>query len=355
MPGDQAAQVAPDSWKEAKKPAIRLAQVGCGYWGQNLIRNFLKVEEFGLVAACDLDTNLLARNGLHSALLLTTNYEDILRDPQIDAVVLATPVSTHYALARQALEHDKHVLVEKPLATSTAEALELVELAEQRRKVLMVDHTFLYTGAVRWMKQQIDAGEIGNLLYYDSLRVHPGLVREDSNALWDLGPHDFSIMDYLCGPDAVSVVATGIRHLLRVGEDIAYVTVRLRSGLSAHFHLNWLATVKGRMTWIGGSRKLIVYNDADANDKVKVYDRGVGVVHDLEQRVHRLAEDWVAPPLDNTEALQLLVRDFADSIFEGRAPLSDGHSGYRVVRLLEAAQRSIEQNGREVRLCDSAG
>ncbi len=346
----QAAQVARAARKDPQRSAIRIAQVGCGHWGRNLMRNFLGADQFNLVAACDLDPSLTKADGRKSEVSVTRNYEDILCDPQVDAVALATPVSTHYALARQALEHDKHVLVEKPLATTTVQALQLIELAERRRKVLMVDHTFLYTGAVRRMKQLIDAGEIGDLLYYDALRIHPGLVRDDSNALWDLGPHDFSIMDHLCGADAVSVSATGIHHLTCVGEDIAYVTVRLESGLTAHFHLNWLAPMRGRITWIGGSRKMIVYDDAEPTQKVKVYDRGVAVVHDPHERVRRLADDWVAPPLDKTEALRLVVQEFANSVLEDRAPLTDGYAGYRIVRLLEAAQQSIEQNGREVPL-----
>jgi predicted dehydrogenase len=333
---------------------IRIAQVGCGHWGRNLMRNFLEAKQFDLVAACDLDPGLLGSEAQYPALRFTRNYEDILRDRRIDAIALATPVPTHYAFARQALEHDKHVLVEKPLATSTPESLELVELAERRRKVLMVDHTFLYTGAVRLMKRVIDSGGIGDLLYYDSLRMHPGLVRNDSNALWDLGPHDFSIMDHLCGADAVSVSATGVRHLTHVGEDIAYVTIRLESSVTARFHLNWLAPMKVRTTWIGGSRKMIVYDDAEPTQKVKVYDRGVAVVHDPHERVRRLADDWEAPPLDNAEALHLVAREFGDSILEGRRPLTDGYAGYRIVRLLEAAQQSIEQNGREVELGETA-
>jgi predicted dehydrogenase len=336
---------------------VRVAQIGCGYWGQNLLRNFGEVDDVALVAACDLDSSLLARaKRRYPTLRVTQDYSDILSDPQIDAVVLATPVSTHYRFARKALEAGKHVLVEKPLATSTYEALDLIELAERWHKVLMVDHTFLYTSAVRRMKELIDRGEIGELLYYDSVRINLGLIQSDTNVLWDLGPHDFSIMEYLCGLDPVSVSAIGVGHLDYPHQSITYVTVRFNSKLIAHFHLNWLAPVKVRMTLVGGTQKMIVYNDMEPSEKVKVYDRGVNLNHDPERRTRMLADyrngDMLAPHLDTSEALRLVAREFTQAIVEDRAPFTDGHSGYRVVCLLVAAQRSLEQNGREVELPD---
>jgi predicted dehydrogenase len=339
--------------------SVRLAQIGCGYWGQNLLRNFWEAEEIELAAACDLSPDLLARTKKrYPGVTLTQSYAEVLADPRIDAVVLATPVSTHHKFARQALEYGKHVLVEKPLCATSADALDLIELAERQDRTLMVDHTFLYTGAVRRMKQLIDVGEIGELLYYDSVRINLGLIQSDTNVLWDLGPHDFSIMDYLCGSDPVAVAATGVGHFDSPFEDVGYVTVRFPSNLIAHFHLNWLAPVKVRMTLIGGSRKMIVYNDMEASEKVKVYDRGVTVNHDPERRSRMLAGyrngDMVAPQLDTNEALRLVAREFAQAILQRRPPLTDGYAGYRVVRLLEAAQKSIELNGQEVPLTSLA-
>lgn len=338
---------------------VRVAQIGCGYWGQNLLRNFWDLEEIDLVAACDLTPELLARTGRrYPTVKLTQNYAEILADPHIDAVVLATPVSTHYGFAKQALDCGKHVLVEKPLSETSVQALDLIDLAERRNRTLMVDHTFLYTSAVRRMKELIDTDEIGKLWYYDSVRINLGLIQSDTNVLWDLGPHDFSIMDYLCGAQPIAVAAKGVGHFDSPFEDVCYVTVRFPSNLIAHFHLNWLAPVKVRMTLIGGSKKMIVYNDMETSEKVKVYDCGVKLNHDPERRSRMLAGyrngDMVAPQLDTNEALRLVAREFAQSILRARRPLTDGRAGYRVVRLLEAAQRSIELNGQEVALPNAA-
>ena len=335
---------------------IRVAQIGCGHWGANLMRNLSQVPELELVAACDLDSDRLTQTQRqYRSVAVTRNYEEILANPQVDAVLLATfPLSTHYEFARLALEHGKHVLVEKPLATSTAEASRLLDLAERRRRVLMVDHTFLYTGAVRHMKELLDAGEVGELLSFDSIRISFRLIPGDTNVLWDLGPHDFSVMDYLCGTDVMSLSAAGVRHLSGLGEDTAYLRVSFQSGLTAHLHLSSLAATKVRMTRVGGTRKTMLFDDTTPQ-KVKVCDRNARIQYDPEQRTYQLADgEWIVPALDQTEALALVVREFAGSILEDRAPLTDGRSGYRIVRLLEAAQRSIEQNGREVRLCDTA-
>jgi len=334
---------------------IKVAIVGGGYWGQNLIRNFWEVEEAEVAFVCDLDPKALARaQRRYPTAQVTRHYRELLDSPRVDAVVLATPVSTHYGFARQALLAGKHVLVEKPLARSTAEVLDLVELAEQQRKLLMVDHTFLYTSAVRRMKEWVDRGDIGELLYFDSVRINLGLVQSDINVVWDLAPHDFSILNYVCDSDPVTVSAVGARHLGCPYENIAYVTARYDSQLIAHFHVNWLSPVKVRSTLVGGSSKMIVYDDMEASEKIKVYDRGFTVNHDPERRERLLTGyrngDMLAPNLDTTEALRLMARDFVCSILENRQPISDATSGYRVVRLLEAAQQSIEKNGREIML-----
>ncbi len=336
-----------------------VAVVGSGYWGQNLIRSFWETEECRLVSVCDLDEKALGRMGRrYPTLELVREFEELLKHPQVDAIALATPVSTHYNFARRALEAGKHILVEKPLATRSTEVLELMELAEKRSRTLMVDHTFLYTGAVRRMKRMVEAGEIGDLLYYDSVRVNLGLVQSDTNVLWDLAPHDFSIMDHLFGKEPVSVSAIGVRHLDFPFENIAYVTVRFACNFIAHFHVNWLAPVKVRMTLVGGTKKMIVYDDMEPSEKIKVYDRGITVNHDPEGRTRMLAGyrigDMQAPNLESTEALRLMAREFCQASMEGRTPLTDGTAGYRVVRLLEAAQRSIDQNGRVVELGEPA-
>lgn len=337
---------------------LRVAVVGCGYWGQNLLRNFCELEETDVVIACDFNSRALTRaKRRYPSLEVTQNYASVLADPRIDAVVLATPVSTHYLFAKQALLAKKHVLVEKPLAQSAAQVLELIEESERAGKTLMVDHTFLYTGAVRRLKAVVESGEIGELLYFDSVRISLGLVQSDINVLWDLGPHDLSIMDYLFEREPIAISATGVKHLNTPYENIAYVTVQFSDNLIAHLHLNWLAPVKVRRTLVGGSKKMIVYDDMENSEKVRIFDKGVVQSHDPERRQNLLTGyrngDVLAPQLETTEALRLMAQEFIHSIKEGRPPLSDGYAGYRVVRLLEAAQRSIEENGALVVLQDS--
>jgi predicted dehydrogenase len=338
---------------------IKVAIVGGGYWGQNLIRNFWEVDEAELTFVCDLDPKALARaQRRYPTAQVTRHYRELLDSPRVDAIVLATPVSTHYEFARQALLAGKNVLVEKPLARSTAEVLDLMELAEQQHKLLMVDHTFLYTSAVRRMKELITRGDIGDMLYFDSVRINLGLVQSDINVMWDLAPHDFAILNYLVDSDPVAISAVGARHLGCPYENIAYITARYESSLIAHFHVNWLSPVKVRTTLVGGSSKMIVYDDMESTEKIKVYDRGFTVNHDPERREKLLTGyrngDMLAPNLETTEALRLMARDFTCAILENRQPLSDAISGYRVVRLLEAAQQSIEKNGKEIVLPESA-
>jgi len=337
---------------------IRVAIVGCGYWGQNLLRNFAELDQAEVTVVCDFEPRALTRaKKRYPSIEICQNYADVLTNERVDAVVLATPVSSHYPYARQALQAGKHVLVEKPLAQSSRQVMDLIRTAEAAGKVLMVDHTFLYTGAVRQMKSLVESGEIGQLLYFDSVRISLGLVQSDINVLWDLGPHDLSIMDYLCEREAVAISATGVKHLNTPYENIAYVTVQFEDNFIAHFHLNWMAPVKVRRTLVGGSKKMIVYDDMENSEKVKVYDKGIVQNHDPEKRERLLTGyrngDMLAPRLDTTEALRLMAQDFVTSILQKRAPLSDGYSGYRVVRLLEAAQRSIEQNGRLIELRES--
>jgi len=334
---------------------VRVAVVGHGYWGQNLLRNFCELEEADVVMVCDFDARSLARaQKRYPAVEVTQSFADVILDPRIDAVVIATPVSTHYGFAKQALQAGKNVLVEKPLAQSSAEVMELIEIAERNGLSLMVDHTFLYTSAVRRMKSMVQSGEMGKLLYFDSVRISLGLVQSDINVLWDLGPHDLSIMDYVCDQIPYAISATGVKHLYTPYENIAYVTVHFEDNLIAHFHLNWLAPVKVRRTLVGGSKKMLVYDDMEASEKVKVYDKGIVQNLDPERREKMLTGyrngDLLVPNLETTEALRLMAREFIASIVEKRPALSDGHAGYRIVRLLEAAQESMDDNGRLVYL-----
>jgi predicted dehydrogenase len=237
---------------------IRVAVIGYGYWGPNLVRNFQEVENARIVACCDLSADRLAQaKAKYPSLEVTTDYDAMLIDPTVDAVAIATPVATHYAFARRALEHGKHVLVEKPIAASVAEAESLVEIAEKHDRTLMVNHTFIYTGAVRKMKEIVERGELGDLYYFDSVRINLGLIQRDVNVLWDLAPHDIAILDHLVKEKPVSICANGACHIGNGIENVAYLTVYFDNGLIAHFHNNWLAPVKIRTVLLGGSKKMI--------------------------------------------------------------------------------------------------
>ena len=333
---------------------IRIGVIGYGYWGPNLVRNFHETDGARVTACCDINTERLAQAKVrYPSLEITARFDDLLSDSTVDAVVIATPVATHYEFARRALEHGKHVLVEKPVAASVAEAESLIEIAAKHRLTLMVNHTFVYTGAVRKMKEIVERGELGDLYYFDSVRINLGLVQRDVNVLWDLAPHDLAILGYLVEEKAMGVGATGACHMGNGIENVAYLTVYFDSGLIAHFHNNWLAPVKIRTMLVGGSRKMILYDDMEASEKVKVYDRGVEVAG--PEGVHRalisyrLGDMW-APRLDQTEALRLVAAEFLDCVKSGRRPVTDGSAGLDVVRILEAAEMSIKRRGREVKL-----
>jgi predicted dehydrogenase len=333
--------------------------IGCGYWGPNLLRNLAENQNADLRYICDLDPERLAAMGRrYPAAQITTDYRKLIGDSALDAIVIATPVGTHARFAAEALVAGKHVLVEKPLTASVAEAEHLTELADRNERVLMVDHTFVFTGAVRKIKEILDGGDLGDLLYFDATRINLGLFQDDINVVWDLAPHDFSIMDFLLGAPPDTVSATGSCHIKQGIENIAYVMLRFPNNLIAHFHFNWLSPVKIRHTLIAGSRKMIVYDDIEPTEKVRVYDRGVTT----RQETHLDREDayrtlvsyrtgdvWV-PKLDSTEALHYVCGEFLSAIQERRRPLTDGLAGLRVVRLLEAAQRSLDQGGAAVRI-----
>lgn len=339
---------------------ITIGVIGCGYWGPNLIRNFAEDERAQLRWICDTDARRLNAIGRrYPAARTATDYAQLLADPKLAAVVIATPVATHYTFARAALDAGKHVLIEKPFTTNSSEAEELVALAKARGLTLMVDHTFVYTGAVRRIKEIVESGELGELLYFDSVRINLGLFQRDINVVWDLAPHDLSIMDYLVEREPVALTATGSSHIEAGIENIAYVMLRFRDSFIAHFHFNWLSPVKIRRTLIAGSRKMIVYDDIEPTEKVRVYDKGVTtnrIESDTDKEAayrtlvsYRTGDVWV-PKLDSTEALTHVSAEFLESILDKRAPLTDGSAGLRVVRLLEAAQESINQGGRLIEL-----
>lgn len=330
---------------------VGVAVVGCGYWGPNLLRNFFDTPGCRVIAACDLsEQRLEAMARRHPSLRATTSIDDVLDDPEVHAIAVATPVASHAALARRALEAGKHVLVEKPMTLSTAEARELVELAEARDLRLMVDHTFVYTGAVRRIKQMIDSGELGKLYYYDSVRVNLGLIQHDVSVVWDLAAHDLAIMDHLIEQQPVGISAMSATHFPGGMADVAYITVQFEDNLIAHFHVNWLSPVKVRQVLIGGDRRMILYDDIEATEKVKVYDRGIRWNDDpMEARREALVAyrlgDMYAPVLDQTEALRNECAHFIESVRAGTTPLTDGRAGLRTVQMLEAAERSMRNGG----------
>lgn len=340
---------------EAAAPVIPVAVVGCGYWGPNLIRNFSACPATRIEAICDKDAERLRKiHPLYPQAEIVTDFREILADPRVEALSIATPVGSHFALASAALKAGKHVLIEKPLAATTREAETLIELAERAGRVLMVDHTYIYSAPVIKMKQLIDEGHLGDIYYIDGVRINLGLFQHDVNVLWDLAPHDLSIIDYLLGRMPRTVAATGTCHTGGEIEDVAYLNLDFGSNLLVSVHVNWLSPVKVRHLIIGGSRRSLVYNDLDPVEPLKIYDRGITVAKTLEERQgvlisYRTGDIW-SPHVDRSEPLQNVVSHFADCIRNGRKPLTDGEAGLRVVRVLEAAQRSIKAQGGRITL-----
>jgi len=339
---------------------INVGVIGCGYWGPNLLRNFAENEMADLRWICDLDVQRVSAMGRrYPAAKLSGNYKELLADPALDAVVIATPVGTHYSFALQALEAGKHVLVEKPLTARVVEAEHLVERADRQGLTLMVDHTFVYTGAVRKIKEIVDRGDLGDLLYFDATRINLGLFQDDINVVWDLAPHDLSIMDFVIDRKPQAISAIGSCHVKKGIENIAYLLLMFPDEFIAHFHFNWLSPVKIRHTLLAGSRKMVVYDDIEPTEKVRVYDSGVTTTEHVNLRdreadyrtlvSYRTGDVWV-PKLDSTEALKYVCQEFLTAINERREPLTDGNAGVRVVRLLEAAQESINNGGAAIKL-----
>jgi predicted dehydrogenase len=339
---------------------IKVGVIGYGYWGPNLVRNFAEAPSCQVAAVSDFDNKRLAvAQRRHPGIETTTDYRDLLNGANVDAIAIATPVSSHYELAMRALQAGKHVLVEKPLVATSEEAARLVNEASRRQRVLMVDHTFVFTGAVRKMKELVADGELGDVYYYDSVRVNLGLFQHDVNVIWDLAVHDLSIMDFVLPVQPCAVSATGASHVPGEPANTAYMTLFFEENVIAHVHVNWLAPVKVRQTLVGGSQKMIVYDDLEPSEKIKVYDKGITVTNGdngngakrrYEMLIGYRAGDMWAPHLDITEALSREVAHFADCLDNGTTPITDGVAGLRVVNILEAATRSMENRGRPVEL-----
>ncbi|MDZ8079535.1 MAG: Gfo/Idh/MocA family oxidoreductase [Nostoc sp. DcaGUA01] len=334
---------------------INIGVIGYGYWGPNLVRNFVEMPGVQVKIVSDFKPELLTKvQARYPAIQITQDCQDIFTDPKIDAVAIATPVSTHFELALAALQAGKHVLVEKPMTTTSEQAMRLIEEAEKRKLVLMVDHTFVYTGAVRKMHDLIATNSLGDIYYYDSVRVNLGLFQHDVNVIWDLAVHDLSIMNYVLPSQPYAVSATGVSHVPGEPENLAYLTLFFDKNLIAHINVNWLAPVKIRRTLIGGSQRMIVYDDLEPSEKLKIYDKGITVNGNAESVYqmmigYRTGDMW-SPKLDVTEALNTEGLHFIDCIQKGDRPLTDGEAGLRVVRILEAATQSLKQQGKLIEL-----
>ena len=334
---------------------ITMGIIGYGYWGPNLVRTFAELPNAKLGGVSDTDTRRLGLvtqrfPGVHT----TTDYQELLRDPGIDAIAIATPVSTHFELAMAALKAGKHLWLTKPMTETSLQACKLVDEAEKRKLTLLIDHTFIYTGAVRKMSEIVASGDLGKIYYYDSIRVNLGLFQRDVNVISDLAAHDFSILDFLFNEHPIAVSAGGINHFPGTPENLAYITLFYQSGMIAHANVSWLAPIKVRQILLGGSKKMISYNDLESSEKIKVYDKGISFTDDPgkihEMRVGYRAGDMWAPKLDGTEALLTEGLHFLGCIEKGTAPQTDGRSGVRVVELIEAATSSMRGRGETVHL-----
>jgi len=334
---------------------IRIGVVGFGYWGPNLVRNFAEAKGARVVRVCDARAERLAIAAKrYPGIEVGQDPMELIHASDVDAVVIATPVSSHFPLALEALRSGKHVLVEKPLASTSEQALRLIDEAERRKLTLLVDHTFVYTGAVRQIRERVDSGSLGDIYYYDSVRVNLGLFQHDMNVLWDLAVHDLSIMDYVLRSRPCAVSATGISHIPGEPENVAYLTLFFETPLIAHVHVNWLAPVKVRRTLIGGASKMIVYDDLEPSEKVKIYDKGITVTNRPEDVYAMLISyrtgDMHAPQLQTVEALETEANHFLGCIEGREVPISGGEAGLQVVSLLEAASSSLKQRGRPVEI-----
>lgn len=327
---------------------VTFGVIGYGYWGPNVVRNLAGLEGSRVLAIAEI--NPAARQRAQKAypgIKVASDASEVIKSSEIDAIAIVSPVWTHYELAKAALENGKHVFVEKPFTSNTAQGEELINIAQQKNLRIMVDHTFLFTGAVKKIGQLLDEGSLGKLYYYDSTRVNLGLFQHDINVLWDLAPHDLSIMDYLMKRSPEAIVATGQSHL-NGHEDVAFMTLYFPEQVIAHINVNWLSPVKVRTTLIGGEKRMLVWNDLEADEKIKVYDKGVDIASRegvYELLVNYRSGDMWSPQLEQVEALHKELTYFVDCISSGREPFNDGSAGLRVVTMLEAATESMSKRG----------
>lgn len=332
---------------------VKIGVIGYGYWGPNIIRNFHTADDATVVAVCDKSRDALNKvSKQYPQMRCLTDAEDIFSASDIDCVAVVTPVSSHFPLAKKALLAGKHVFVEKPFTATSAQALELINIAEQKNLTIMVDHTFLFTGAVMKLKEIIDKDMLGQIYYYDSTRINLGLFQHDVNVIWDLAPHDFSIMQYLINEQPIAIVANGQSHVSEQ-ENVAYVTVYCTNKMIAHFNVNWLSPVKVRNTLIGGEKKMLLWDDVNPDEKIKVYDKGIDVktkegIYDL--LVSYRSSDMWSPKVNQTEALKLECNYYVECVKSGKTPFNDGKAGLQVVRMLEACDTSLKNESMMVYL-----
>ncbi len=331
---------------------IKIGIIGFGYWGPNLVRNFSSQKEGNVIAIAETRKERHPSISVnYSNTIIYSNTSELINNVDIDAVVIATPVFSHYSLAKEALLAGKHVLLEKPMTSSVDESKELIDIAKSKNLVLMVDHTFLYTGAVQKMKKLIDQKQLGKLQYFDSTRINLGLFQPDVNVLWDLAPHDISILNYLVKNKPFSVNATGVSHTNNGIENVAYMTINYEDDFIAHFNCSWTSPVKVRSTLIGGDDKMLVYNDLEPSEKIRIYDTGYN--HTSDEEKNRIMVDYrtgdvFIPKLSSQEALFGVAFDFIDSIINSKEPLANAELGLEVVKVLEASQKSIKNRGKEI-------
>src|SRR6266581_7522725 len=332
---------------------INIGVLGYGYWGPNIVRNLHSLDGCHVAAVCDRSPAALKRvRQAYPDIAVTSEPSELLTSPKIDAIAVVTPVWTHFELAKAALENGKHVFVEKPFTATTQQAEELIDLGIRNNLTIMVDHTFLFSGAVRKIRQLVDEGVLGSLYYYDSTRVNLGLFQHDVSVIWDLAPHDLSIMDFLIQEKPEAVIATGESHLNHV-TDVAFITIYFPGNTIAHVNVNWLSPVKVRTTLIGGQKKMLVWNDLEPDEKIKVYDKGAQISNGdsrYELLVSYRSGDMWAPRVEQVEALKVELNYFLECVSNGDTPLNDGVAGARVVKILEAADQSLKARGRAVEL-----
>lgn len=339
---------------------MKLGIVGCGYWGPNLVRNFNSINGVEMAYCADLDDIRLGHiKNLYPKISVTRDYKDIINEKDIDAVIVATPVETHYQIAKEALNAGKHVLVEKPIAESSGEALELIKTAEKNKKILMVDHTFEYSAPVRKIREILKSNELGNIMTIDMIRVNLGLFQEKINVILDLAPHDVSMLLYYLEEMPLTARAIGQSYIREGIEDDARITLEFKNKITANIHVSWLDPCKIRRTTIVGNKKMLVFDDVAQDEKIKIYDKGVTIQKNNipKQPYYDTYEQWTlayrsgdiyAPKVDNKEPLSAMANHFIDCIKNSKKPLTDGYSGLRVVNVLEAAQKSLKNDGGKV-------